>query len=40
MAGIVVDECVVMEAVWYKKPDGRPSLAEAEFMCRLLRFDH
>ena len=24
MAGIVVDECVVMEAVRHKKPDGRP----------------
>lgn len=40
MAGIVVDECVVMEAVRHKKPDGRPALAEAEFMCRLLRSHH
>ena len=37
MGGVVVDECVVMEAVRYKKPDGSPALAEAEFLCKLLR---
>ena len=40
MSGVVVDECVVMEAVRYKKPDGSAALAEAEFMCRLLRSPH
>ena len=37
MNGVVVDECVVAEAVRYKKPDSSQAIAEAEFMCRLLR---
>ena len=37
MSGIVIDECVFMEAVRYKKPDGSYAIAEAELMCRLLR---
>lgn len=37
MNGVVVDECIVAEAVRYKKPDGSQAIAEAEFMCKLLR---
>lgn len=40
MPGIVIDECVVIEAVRHKKPDGSPALAETEFMCKLLRSPH
>lgn len=37
MAGIVVDECVIREAVEGKKPGGGRAHAEAEFVHKLLR---
>ena len=40
MNGIVIDECVFMEAVRYKKPDGSHAIAETEFMCKMLRSPH
>ena len=40
MSGVVVDECTLMDAVRYKKPDGSMAQAEAEFMSKLLRSTH
>ena len=40
MGEIVIDDCFFMEVVRYKRPDGGRAIAEAEFMCKMLRSPH